>query len=184
MCKMNQNNHLEDIIFDEEKVMLELKKMKNGTEKITFINEVLLLRKKKKEYYDPEKYSDEPTLDDKLNNILQQITEETSKGTTKKIKTEYDLDELIWWKGSATTLLYLFELLYEARLIDDRQYEKERSSLLEKHFKNENGNKFENETLNKTFSRMRDDGLFKKPKKEDAERIEDVVIEIRNLLKR
>jgi hypothetical protein len=105
----------------------------------------------------------------------------TQKSKTPKIT---ETNELIWWKGSAPTLLYLFELLYEARLIDDRQYEKERSALLEKHFRNENGNKYENETLNKTFSRMRDEGLLKKPNNKDAERIEEVIIEIRNLLRK
>lgn len=151
---MNQNNHLEDIIFDEEKVMSELEKLKNGADKISFINEVLLLRKKKKEYYDPDKYSDEPTLDDKLKNILNQITEEQTKEPTKKIKTEYKLEELIWWKGTEAQLEFLFTLLINANLIDSSQYN-ERFALIAKHFKNPNGKAYNNKQSSQAVRNLR-----------------------------
>ena len=171
--------------FLYEEVINECDKYKTEIDQVEYLKNVLIEWKNNKPRLDPNgdmipRFGERiETEIEKRNDILKLLPNKKSR-TPQMTET----NDLIWWKGSAPTLLYLFELLYEARLIDDRQYEKERSALLEKHFRNENGNQFENETLNKTFSRMRDDGLLKKPNNKDAERIEEVIIEIRNHLKK
>lgn len=176
MYKMNPNNHLEDIIFDKEKVMSELEKLKNGSEKISFINEVLLLRKKKKEYYDPDKYSDEPTLDDKLNNLLKLINEENVKGTNEQIITEFDLNDLIWWKGTEGQLIYLFEKLVKNNLIDDT-FDERKYVYLSMHFKNKKSKRFTSKQMSQAAQNL---VINKDRKPTKAEALENIIKEIKN----
>jgi hypothetical protein len=90
----------------------------------------------------------------------------------------YDVEELIWWKGSEPMIIYLFDLLSSANLIDDAQA-RQRNSMIAKHFKNVNGKKFDNKQLGKSYSRMKD----KKPNAKDADTIEQVLRDIRQYLK-
>ena len=111
--------------------------------------------------------------------LIEQLKEKIKKDIDS-VK-EYKLEELIWWKGSDPMLLYLFDLLNSANLIDKSTYDK-RYSIIAKHFRNLDGNLYKNQNLSSVKQNMK---LNKdeKPKGENAEKIESVLRDLRNLLK-
>ena len=120
-------------------------------------------------------YKEGITIDEMLKAKLETIKNEPDI----KKKTLYDVEELIWWKGSEPMLVYLFDLLNASGLIDQTQFDN-RFALMAKHFKNKFGKRFDNKQLARVYDRMREDGVYKKPKTTAAEEIEKVVKEIRN----
>jgi len=113
-----------------------------------------------------------PKLIDQLKKLLQKKENEVK---------EYRLEDLIWWKGSEPMLVYLFDLLNASGLIDQTQYDN-RFALMAKHFKNKNAKNFDNKQLARVYDRMREDGLFRKPKVSSAQAIEIIINEIRDKL--
>ncbi len=112
--------------------------------------------------------------------LIDQLKERNKK-TIETVK-EYKLEELIWWKGSEPMILYLFDLLFAANLIDDSN-RKVKNALISKHFRNEKGQRFDNVQLGKSYSRMKEIDGTKKPPEKDADKIESVLRDIRILLK-
>lgn len=113
-----------------------------------------------------------PKLIDKLKGLVQKKENEIK---------EYRLEDLIWWKGSEPMLVYLFDLLNASGLIDQTQYDN-RFALMAKHFKNKNAKNFDNKQLARVYDRMREEGLFRKPKVSSAQKIESIINEIRDNL--
>lgn len=171
---MPKDKEIEAILFDEKRLFELIDNEKRNADKISLINEVKRKRAKKKEYFDPEKYDEGITIDDKLDSKLAEL----EKKPREVVKSSYDLKDKIWWKGSAPMIIYLFDLLLAANLIDDAQ-SRQRNSLIAKHFKNVDGKEFDNKQLGKSYSRMKD----KKPNARDTETIEQVLREIRQFLK-
>lgn len=91
------------------------------------------------------------------------------------------LEEKVWWKGSEPQLVYFFELLFNVNLIDKSQYDN-RFALIENNFKNKYGNAFDNKQLARATQNMINSKNKGKPKKTDADEIEDVLREIREIL--
>lgn len=110
-----------------------------------------------------------PKLIDQLKELVQKKENEIK---------EYRLEDLIWWKGSEPMLVYLFDLLNGSGLIDQTQYDN-RFALMAKHFKNKNVKNFDNKQLARVYDRMREEGLFRKPKVSSAQKIESIINEIR-----
>lgn len=96
-----------------------------------------------------------------------------------KIKSNEDK---VWWKGSEPQIIYLFELLFNANLIDKSQYDS-KYALIEANFKNRYGNSFDNNQLARATQNMNHSKSEGKPKKKDADEIESVIREMRDLLK-
>lgn len=67
---------------------------------------------------------------------------------------EYKLEDLIWWKGTEAQLEYLLVLLVNSKLIDLTQFN-ERFSLIAKHFKNVDGNRFKNKQVSQAVRNLR-----------------------------
>ena len=113
--------------------------------------------------------------------IRDQITVIEAEGKNEEMTAVNAERELIWWKGTEPQMIYFFELLFDANLLDKTQYDI-RFSLIEKHFKNKKGNQFNNLQLSSANQSMT---LNKtgKPKEKDAESIEFVLKDIRDLLK-
>ena len=91
-------------------------------------------------------------------------------------------EDKVWWKGSEPQIIYLFELLFNANLIDKSQYSS-KYALIEANFKNQYGNPFKNSQLARAVQNMNNSKSEGKPKKKDAEEIESVIREMRDLLK-
>ncbi len=164
--------------YDRINIMKKCELIENIQEQITY------LKKVKHEYVTNRPEIDEnnfmtPSLEDYLDEQIKYREDSLRNNSAPKLKEEYELKDLIWWKGSEPMLIFLFDLLSRANLIDDTQFDK-RFSLMAKHFKNKNGDRFDNKQLARVFERTRPDGSFKKPQKKDAEKIEDILKEIRN----
>ena len=96
---------------------------------------------------------------------------ETEKVQARTIKQE----DLIWWKGTPGQLIYLFELLVNAQLIDNT-FEKRKYKILSLHFKDKNGKSFIDKNLNQSFQNL---VYNKTDKPRRANEIENMVSEIK-----
>ena len=99
----------------------------------------------------------------------------------KFTKTKSNEDK-VWWKGTEPQIIHLFELLFNANLIDKSQYNS-KYALIEANFKNQYGNSFDNNQLARATQNMNNSKNEGKPKKKDADEIESVLRDIRDLLK-
>lgn len=172
--------------FKFEDIMEESKKFVAVMEKIKYLKYV------KKEWVNdpPELDPNGPwakPLDVRLENEIEVLEDEIEDGGTERTgkerlnKSTYDTKDLIWWKGSEPMLVYLFDLLNASGLIDQTQFDN-RFALMAKHFKNKNAKNFDNKQLARVYDRMREDGLFRKPKVSSAQAIEIIINEIRDKL--
>jgi len=62
-------------------------------------------------------------------------------------------DDLIWWKGTEGQLIFLFEQLVKAHLVDDT-FEERKFSLLSKHFKNKKGKRYTNRQMSQAAQNL------------------------------
>ncbi|MCZ7603094.1 MAG: hypothetical protein M5R37_09500 [Melioribacteraceae bacterium] len=171
---MSKDKEIESVLFDEKGMFELIENEKRNTDKISLINEIIKRRAKKKEHFDPEKYYEGITIDDKLAHKLSELEAKPDE----VIKSSYDLKDKIWWKGSEPMIIYLFDLLISANLIDGTQA-RQRNAIIAKHYKNIDGKEFDNKQLGKSYSRMKN----KKPNAKDTDTIEQVLREIRQYLK-
>lgn len=116
-----------------------------------------------------------PSFDEYIQNEIEYREKElvllnTDKSGSKGIIND---DDLIWWKGSEGQLVYLFEQLVKAHLVDDT-FKERKYSLLSKHFKNKKGKRFTNRqmsqaaqnlVLNKNMKPLKSDVLLDLVKK-------------------
>jgi len=116
-----------------------------------------------------------PKLIDKLKIKMNEIPQDGD------IKTK-SAGEKVWWKGTEPQIIYFFELLFNVNLIDKIQYDN-RFALIENNFKNKFGNALSNDQLARSNQNMLNSKSNGKPKKKDADEIEDVLKEIREILK-
>ena len=124
-----------------------------------------------------------PTFEEFIQNEIECREREltlSKLGTVKK-KNEQTEHELIEWKGTEPQIIYFFELLFRAGLIEQTQYQN-RFSLIENHFKNKKGMQFNNLQLASANQNMIMNKSGK-PKKTDAESIELILKEIRYMIK-
>jgi len=172
--------------FKFEDVLDESRKYSTPIEKIKYFKYV------KKEWINnpPELDPNGPwakPLDERLENEIVVLEMELGAVRTKRTgkvtlnKNTYDTKDLIWWKGSEPMLVYLFDLLNASGLIDQTQFDN-RFALMAKHFKNKNAKNFDNKQLARVYDRMREEGLFRKPKVSSAQKIESIINEIRDNL--
>ena len=122
-------NYLDGIQNDEER-------KKKINEVIVYLNDCLL---------DRDAGNAGPKLIDQLKERLQILH------TSVK---EYSIEDLIWWKGTEAQLEYLFNKLINENLIESSQYNL-RFSLLSKHFKNPEGNRYKNKQLSQAVRNLR-----------------------------
>jgi hypothetical protein len=85
--------------------------------------------------------------------------------------------EKICWQGSEPQIIYLFDLLYEARLLSPSAYDK-RFALIAQHFLNKDSKPFKREQLAQAAHKM----INNKPKEKDAEVIEKISKEVKAAL--
>lgn len=103
--------------------------------------------------------------------LIEQLQERlnNSNNSTK----EYKLEDLIWWTGTEAQLEYLITNLIHKELIAKHQYH-ERFSLIAKHFRNEDGNRFKNKQVSQAVRNLRGE------KPPHAEMIEDIAEDTKN----
>ncbi|MCF6298144.1 MAG: hypothetical protein L3J08_09225 [Flavobacteriaceae bacterium] len=123
-----------------------------------------------------------PSLEEFLDEHVGYREDGIRSKTNLKIKEQYDLKDLIWWKGSKRMLLYLFELLIDSKLID-KEHNKNLYATIAKHFKDVDTRAMDNKALQKQHSNMKWIDGYKKPKDDDAKSIEEIIKELKNTLK-
>lgn len=96
-------------------------------------------------------------------------------------KEDRTIDDLIWWKGTEPMLIYLIDLLFAANLIDSTLYEK-RFAIMAKHFLKPNRENYDNRQMARVYEKMREEGIYRKPKESDAIKIEEIIREIRKMM--
>lgn len=175
--------------FELEKVLESARKLKSTEESIEYLQKILRLKKNNKTIIDNS--LDNPDYDfvvevkaeiKRLKRIDGKNEKRKDEKIIPRIKDVKALDNLVWWKGTEPQIIFLFELLFNSDLIDKTQYDN-RYAIIESNFKNKFGKSFDNQQLARAALNMsisKNDG---KPKKKDAETIEDVIKEIRDFLK-
>ncbi len=168
--------------FIREEVMKCCKELPSIKEQLSYLNFVLLEKKNRPSELD-ENIGLKPTFEEFIKNEIEYREKELSfeKLCYNKRKIEPTEQELIWWKGTEPQVIYFFELLFRAGLIEQIQYQN-RYSLIENHFKNKNGVQFDNLQLAIANQNMLNNKTGK-PKRDDAEAIEQIFREIRDLIK-
>jgi hypothetical protein len=137
--------YFDEIVNDEERKMKII-------EAITYLNDCLL---------DRDAGNAGPKLIDQLKERVQILQ------TNVK---EYTIEDLIWWKGTEAQLEYLFNKLINENLIESSQYNL-RFSLLSKHFKNPEGNRYKNKQLSQAVRNLRGQNA------PESEKIDEIVEE-------
>ncbi len=168
--------------FIREKVMEQCNKLPTIKEQLSYLNFVLLEKKNRPTELD-ENIGLKPTFEKFIQNEINFRKEELSISKLCYDKKENGAKELelIEWKGTEPQIIYFFELLFRAGLVEPTQYQN-RFSLIENHFKNKNGVRFNNLQLAIANQNMQNNKAGK-PKREDAEAIEKIFREIRDLIK-
>ena len=170
--------------FIREKIMARCGEYETVEEQIKYLRFVLKEKKNNPPEID-ENVGLKPSFEEYIQNEIEYrekelVLSKTENGKRKGANKEH---ELIWWKGTEPMLMYLFQLLYSANLLDDAQIQAKKHSLITGHFKNRFGEPFNNTQLAKSFSRMDKKEGEKKPRSVDTEKIEDVLRDIRKYLK-
>ena len=168
--------------FIREKVMEQCNDLPSIKDQLSYLNFVLLEKKNRPPELD-ENIGLKPTFEEFIKNEIEYREKEISfeKLCFDKRKIEPTEHELIWWKGTEPQMIYFFELLFRAGLMDQIQYQN-RFSLIENHFKNKNGVQFNNLQLSSANQNMIMNKSGK-PKKNDAEAIELILKETRDMIK-
>ncbi len=169
--------------FIREKVMECCSGLPSIKEQLSYLNFVLLEKKNRPPELD-ENIGLKPTFEEFIQNEIDFRKEDLllRKLCTEKRQLEHTDNELIWWKGSEPQMIYFFELLFSAGLIDQTQYHN-RFSLIENHFRNKNRAQFNNLQLAIANQNMLKNKTGK-PKRDDAEAIEQIFREIRDIIKK
>ena len=168
--------------FIREQVMEYCNEIPSIKEQLSYLSFVLLEKKNRPPELD-ENIGLKPTFEEFIQNEIDYRKEGLSlrKLCTEKRRLEHKDNELIWWKGSEPQMIYFFGLLFSAGLIEQSQYDN-RFSLIEKHFKNKKGVQFNNIQLSSANQNMIMNKTGK-PKKNDAEAIELILKETRDMIK-
>lgn len=178
--KQEKNNNISNFSVekilkgDNSFVLSFIDEIKNGSEKKNIVKEFI-------EYLencllDRDAGKPGPKLIDQLRERMNNITN-VQEGYKAK-----GVEEKVWWKGSEPQIIYFFELLFNTNLIDKSQYDS-RYALIEANFKNKLGKPFDNTQLAKATQNMNNSKSKGKPRKKDADEIENVLREIREILK-
>ncbi len=168
--------------FNRESVIEYCNLLYSIKEQLSYLNFVLLERKNRPPELD-QNIGLKPTFETFIENEIKYRERELSFGklcSDKRMSNPIE-NELIGWKGTESQIIYFFELLFSAGLIDRAQYHN-RFSLIENHFKNKNGVQFNNLQLAIANQNILNNKKGK-PKKDDAEAIEQIFREIRDLIK-
>lgn len=185
----NRKTEILHFNFELEDVLAHSKTFKSAGESLEYLQRILRFKKNNKTIIDNS--LDNPNYDFVTEvkaeiKRLKRIDGKNEKRKDEKIipgkKDVKTLDNLVWWKGTEPQIIFLFELLFNSDLIDKTQYDN-RYAIIESNFKNKFGKSFDNQQLARAALNMsigKNDG---KPKKKDAETIEDVIKEIRDFLK-
>ncbi len=185
----NEKNEIHHFNFELEDVLTHAKKLKSVNESIEYLQKILRLKKNNKTIIDN-------SLDNPDYDFVAEVKAEIKrlKGNdgisakrdgeknTERKKDDKTIDNLVWWKGTEPQIIYFFELLFNAQLIDKTQYEN-RYAIIEANYKNKFGKRFDNKQLARAALNMSNGKNNGKPKKKDAEAIENVLKEIREILK-
>ncbi|MHB8579911.1 MAG: hypothetical protein ACYDA4_08620 [Ignavibacteriaceae bacterium] len=168
--------------FIREKVMECCNELPSVKEQLSYLNFVLLEKKNRPPELD-ENIGLKPTFEEFIQNEINFRKEELSlrKLCLDKRGNEPAEQDLIWWKGTEPQMIYFFELLFRAGLIEQTQYQN-RFSLIENHFKNKNSVQFNNLQLASANQNMIMNKTGK-PKSMDAEAIELILKETRDMIK-
>lgn len=125
----------------------------------------------------------EPTFEERLEIEIERRRRQIEvENRITGISRELDSKEMIWWKGTEPTLIYLIDLLFAANLIDATLYDK-RFAIMAKHFIKPNREYYDNRQMARVYEKMREEGIYRKPKNSDAMKIEEIIKDIRKLLK-
>jgi hypothetical protein len=145
---------------NNQDVLLYVDGIKNISERENVIRELI-------------KYLDSSLLDRDAGNPGPKLIKQLKELMDKKENNakEYELKDLIWWKGTETQIEHLFNLLINNDLIDKSQFG-ERFALISKHFKNAKGNRFKNKQLSQAGRNLGE----KKPPQ--AAKLKNIVNEI------
>lgn len=185
----NGKTEIHHFNFELEDVLAHAKKLKSVNESIEYLQKILRLKKNNKTIIDNS--LDNPDYDfvAEVKAEIKRLKGNDSKNNkrdgeknTEIKKDNKTIDNLVWWKGTEPQIIYLFELLFNAQLIDKTQYEN-RYAIIEANFKNKFGKRFDNKQLARATLNMSNGKNNGKPKKKDTEAIEDVLKEIREILK-
>ncbi len=168
--------------FIREKVMKCCNGIETIEEQIRYLRFVLLEKKNHPPELD-ENLGLRPTFEEFIQNEIDYREKGLSFGKlcSDKKRNEAAEQDLIWWKGTEPQIIYFFELLFRAGLIEQTQY-RNRFSLIENHFKNKNGVQFNNLQLASANQNMIMNKSGK-PKSMDAEAIELILKEMRDIIK-
>ena len=168
--------------FNRESVIEYCNRFHSIKEQLSYLNFVLLERKNRPPELD-QNIGLKPTFEEFIENEIKYRERELSFGKLcpDKIMSNPIENELIRWKGTEPQIIYFFDLLFRADLIQQKQYQN-RFSLIENHFVNKNGEPFDNLQLASANQNMIMNKSGK-PKRRDAEAIEIVLKEIRDMLK-
>jgi hypothetical protein len=168
--------------FNRESVMEYCNRLPSIKEQLSYLNFVLLERKNRPPELD-QNIGLKPTFEEFIENEIKYREKELSFGKLcpDKRKSNPIENELIGWKGTESQIIYFFELLFSAGLIDQTQYHN-RFSLIENHFRNKNEAQFNNLQLAIANQNMLKNKTGK-PKRDDAKAIEQIFREIRDTKK-
>jgi len=168
--------------YEREKIIEEAEKKSTIPEQIDYLLRV------KEEYIKNKPRLDvnlgrEPGLEEYIDKIVETKRKRINVQNPKPLKTKYETKDLIWWKGTETMLIYLLDNLISIGLIDISLYE-EKYAIIEKHFKNKLGNNFKNINMSSSTQNMKLNKNEGKPRKTDAEKIENILRDLRNYIKK
>ncbi len=168
--------------FIREKVMEQCNELPTIKDQLSYLNFVLLEKKNRPAELD-ENIGLKPTFEKFIQNEINFRKEELSISKLYYYKKENGAKELelIEWKGTEPQIIYFFDLLFRADFIEQKQYQN-RFSLIENHFVNKNGEQFDNLQLASANQNMIMNKSGK-PKRRDAEAIELILKEIRDMIK-
>jgi hypothetical protein len=171
--------------FDPVKILKKGEKLES-TERKKYYKEIITEAYIKYGARNIDAYRKGLTLKEILENEIMKIDDEQKNENAKtktKLKKRNGNESLIWWKGTEPMIIYLFQLLYNANLIDDAQVQSQKHILISNHFKNRFGSQFDNVQLAKSFLRMVKKSEKVKPREVDADLIEDVLRDMRKYLR-
>ena len=182
-------NEIQHFNFELDKVLDFSRKSAKVGESLEYLQKILRIKKNNKTILDHS--LDHPDYDFVTEvkaevKRLRSVEGKRGKRKDEKINTGMmnvkNLDNLVWWKGTEPQIIYFFELLFHTQLIDKTQYDN-RYAIIEANFKNKFGKPFDNQQLARVVINMNNGKSEGKPKKKDAESIENVMREIRETLK-
>lgn len=186
----NGKSEIAHFNFELEEVLEHAKKLKSTDQSIEYLQRILRLKKNNKTIIDNS--LDDPDYDfvTEIKSEIKRLKRLDGKKEKRNRKNEADKentklttnDNRIWWKGTEPQIVYLFDLLFNSQLIDRTQFTN-RYAIIEKNFKNKFGKPFDNKQLARAALNMSNAKNYGKPKKKDAETIEEVLKEMKEILR-